>query len=241
MEFFVKKIFEGKPDELVHNQFKKYSRGDFRDKAMIVCKKTAKGYNISTTNEYANEFVRYFSEKLGDERVAVTGVIVSTRDLTGEIDFKNKKQFMGVKQYIMEGEMSGNEMITLCDKLPKAFFGLSFTAFDTVLKIKAKAPKSAKPSTKTGEKPKVDFCKIKTKDEEFVKSLIFDEGIEGFKKVEISNDFLIDEIYVSDEVKKEADGDFAVIKDMARRRGKVVRRVIVDEGEEVSNEFELDG
>ena len=230
MEFFIKKIFEDNVDELVHQQFKKYSRGEFRNKAMIVAKKTGKGYSISTSAEYANELVRYFAEKLGDESAVISGVVVSTLDLTGELDFKDKKQFMGVKQYILDGEMTGNHIIELCDKLPNAFFGLSFEVGESKLKIKAKAPKSAKPSTKSEGKPKVDFCKIKTKDSELVNGLVFD--VSGFKKVEIGHDFLIDEIVVSDELKEEADGDFALIKERAKRKGRLVRKVSVDEGDE---------
>jgi hypothetical protein len=57
-------------------------------------------------------------------------------------------------------------------------------------------------------------------------------GVNSFKKVEISHDFLIDEIVVSDELKSEADGDFAKIKEMALRKGTLVRKVSVDEGSE---------
>jgi hypothetical protein len=39
---------------------------------------------------------------------------------------------------------------------------------------------------------------------------------------------MIDEIIVSDELKKEADGDYAKIKEMAKRKGKVVREITVD-------------
>jgi hypothetical protein len=230
MEFFIKKIFEDNVDELVHNQFKKYSRGEFLCKAMVVAKKTGKGFNISTGPEYANELVRYFAEKLGEREAVVSGVVVSTRDLTGELDFKDKKQFMGVKQYILNGEMSGRKIIELCNKLPNAFFGLSFEVDDSVLKIRAKAPKSAKPSTKKEEKPKVDFCKIKTRDSELVDKLVF--GVNSFKKVEISHDYIIEEIVVSDELKEDANGDFAKIKEMALRKGILVRKVSVDEGSE---------
>jgi hypothetical protein len=156
--------------------------------------------------------------------------VVSTRDLTGELDFKDKKQFMGVKQYILNGEMSGRKIIELCNKLPNAFFGLSFEVDDSVLKIRAKAPKSAKPSTKKEEKPKVDFCKIKTRDSELVDKLVF--GVNSFKKVEISHDYIIEEIVVSDELKEDANGDFAKIKEMALRKGILVRKVSVDEGSE---------
>jgi hypothetical protein len=195
-------------------------------------------YRINTTPEYSNELVRYLAEKLGEESTRVTGIIVSTRDLTEELEFQNKKQFMGVKQYILDRDITGTELLELCDKFPASFLGLSFNVGDTELKIKAKAPKSSKPSSKGGEKPKVDFCKIKTKDKELVNKLFFD--IPEFKQAEISYDFLIREIVITDELKEAAEGDYAKIKEMAKRKGRIIRNLIVD-GEErvVEKEFEV--
>jgi len=229
MEFFIKQLFEGKADELAHIQFKKFSRGEFRGRALVVAKKSGNNFSISTTSEYGNEFVRYFGMKLGEHITPVQGVVVSTKDLSGTLDFCDKKQFMGVKQYVINKSMSGKEIVLLCDLLPNAFFGLSFSVGESELKIKPKAPKSAKPSTKTEESPKVDFCKVKTNDIHLVKELIFDKEVESFKKIEIAHDFFIDEIVVDENLKKEAKGDFALIKEMAKRKGKIVRRIVVDE------------
>ncbi len=66
--------------------------------------------------------------------------------------------------------MSGKEIIVLLDKLPKAFFALSFEAGGDKLKIKPKAPKAGKPG-KGGEQPKANFCKLVTKDKEIARSL----------------------------------------------------------------------
>ena len=52
MEFFIKKMFKGEEDNLVHIQFQKFSRGEFKNKAMVNAKKSAKGvYTIKTTPE----------------------------------------------------------------------------------------------------------------------------------------------------------------------------------------------
>jgi len=238
MEFFIKKIFDGNVDELVHQQFSKFSRGEFKDKAMVVAKAMSGGkFSVNTTPEYGNELVRCLAEKLGEGVTDVKGVVVSTRDLTGELDFQDKKQFMGVKQYILDREMTGNEILELCDKVPSSFVGLSFKVGNTELKIKPKAPKSAKPSSKGDAGPKVDFCRLKTTDKSLVDGLVF--GVGGFKKVEIAHDFVIEEIVVSDDLKAEAGGDFALIKEKALRKGKIVRSVKVDEGEEVRKEVEF--
>jgi len=239
MKFFINKLFDNEIDNLVHVQFSKFSRGEFKNKAMINCKAMSNGfYKINTGPEYANELVRFLAKKLGEKSVKVTGIIVSTRDLNGQLDFKNKKQFMGIKQYQIDKEMNGTEIINLCDKFPNSFFGLNFGFNDNELSIKQKAPKSAKPSQKNETEPKVDFCKLKTKDKDIITSLIFD--FKDFKGIEITHDFLINEIVISDQLKKEAKDDYAKIKEMALRKGKIIRKIKIDGVQKIKEkEFEV--
>ncbi len=234
MDFFTKKIFERKNDDFVHLQFQKFSKGEFKDKAVVLARNSNGKYSISTTSEYANEFVRYLAEKLGDSKTNVTGIVVSTRDLKGELEFEDIKQFMGVKQYKINKEMSGKEIIDLLNKLPKSFFGLSFLVRSSILKVKDKAPKSAKPSTKADEKPKADFCKLKTEDKELVKNLIFDKEAEDFKSIEIKHSFIIKDLVLPKNEK-----DFEKIREMAIRKGSVVRTLNID-GKEVKKEVEFE-
>lgn len=222
---FIKKIFDENPDESVHLQFQKFSKGEFRDRAVMEVKNSNGKYTIKTGAEFANEFVRMLAEKLGDEKTNITGAIVSTNDLTGEIDFKDKKQFQGVKRYLLDTEMSGTEIITLLDKLPKTFFALSFNAGDNKLKIKPKAPKSGKPG-KEGE-VKADFCSLKTTDKEIGKSFVFEK--DDFQKAEITHTYFIDEI-----IRPEGETDFAKIRELAKRKGKVIRKATIDEKEMIS-------
>jgi len=227
MKFFIRKIFEDSIDELAHIQFIKYSRGEFKYKAMVAIKAQAKGiFKIGTTAEYGNELVRYMAEKVGDDEVKVSGALLTTQNLDGEFEYDEKKNALGVKKYFLDREMTGSKIIELLDKFPKCFFGLSMKFENTDLKIKPKSPKSPKPGNKADSEIKIDFCKIKTDDKELVKSLVFDE--DNYKEVRISHTLMIDEIIVSDELKKEADGDYAKIKEMAKRKGKVVREITVD-------------
>lgn len=220
---FIKKVFENKIDEEVHLQFQKFSRGEFPSRALIKAKKVKNNYTISTTAEFANEFVRIAAEKLGESRAKVTGAVISTLDLNKEIDFKSKKQFMGIKQYVIDKEMSGHEIIGLLDRLPKAFFALSFSHKGYALKIKAKAPKSAKPKTKE-EAPKPDFCKLITEDREIAKDFVWEKP--EFREAEISHDFIIESIEIPSELKNEK--NFAIIREKSHRKGKVVRRMTID-------------
>ena len=217
---FIKKVFDNQIGEEVHLQFQKFSRGEFAQRALIKAKKVKNIYTILTTAEFANEFVRIVAEKLGDEKTAVAGAVISTLKLDDELDFKSKKQFMGIKQYIIDKHMSGNEITKLIEKLPKVFFALSFSGKGDVLKIKAKAPKSAKPKTKD-KAPKPDFCKLITSDEKIARDFVFEKP--EFKDAEISHDFIIKEILIPKDEK-----DFAIAREKAKRKGIIVRRATID-------------
>jgi hypothetical protein len=232
---FIEKIFLKKSDRMVHLQFQKFSKGIFDKRAVISAKKSGKKYTVSTSHEFANELVREVAEKLGSEKTVVTGAIVSTADLTGKLDFKEKKQFQGVKRYVIEKEMSGEEILSLADEFPKAFFGLSFSVGDTTLKVKPKAPKSGKPGSKGEDMPKADFCKIVTTDEKIGKGFVFEK--EEFKKADIFHTFVIESIEIPEELK--SSNDFALIREESKRKGKIRRKAIID-GEEIKKEFDFE-
>lgn len=232
---FIKKIFDGETDESVHLQFQKFSRGEFRDRAVVKVKKSGSKYTISTTAEFGNELVRILAEKLGDKKTKVIGSIIGTNDLKGILDFKKISQFQGVKNYSIDMEMSGAEILNLLNKFPKNFFGLSFAVGEDVLKIKPKAPKSAKPKNKE-EAPNPDFCKLVTTDEKIGKSFVWEKS--SFKDALISHDFIIEEIVVPEYLKKEK--DFAIVREKSLRKGKIVRRGEID-SEKIFEEKAFEG
>ena len=171
---FIKNVIDKKANEFAHLQFQKFSKGEFRDRALIEAKNSKGKYTIKTSAEFGNGLVKTMAEKLGENSTIIKGAIVSTNDLTGELDFKDKKQFQGVKRYLIEREMSGTEIINLMEEFPKTFFALSFENGETKLKVKPKAPKSGKPG-KGAEAPKPDFCKLITTDEKIGASFIFEK------------------------------------------------------------------
>ena len=214
---------------MAHLQFQKFSRGEFQNRAIIESKLSKGKYTINTTPEFANEMVFLVAKKLGKDKALVTGSIITTSNLEEKIDFKSKKQFQGVKNYSISGEMSGEEILDLLSKFPKAFFGLSFSTSDTVLKIKPKMPKSGKPSSKGEAAPKPDFCKIVTTDSKIGKSFIFETEI--FSKAKVNHKFIIEKIVVPEEIKNEK--DFAIVREKSLREGKIIRTTIIDDKESV--------
>lgn len=229
---FVKKIADKNFDEQVHLQFQKFSRGQFPNRALIDAKNSNGNYTIKTSAEFANELVRVVAEKLGPNKTKVTGAIVSTSDLKENLKYKEIKQFQGVKRYMIDSEMTGEDLIDLLNKFPKTFFALSFSVpkDNTSLKIKPKAPKSGKPKTNEDERPKADFCTLKTTDKKLAEEFIFEKT--GFKKAQISHDFLINDIEIPEELK--GSDDFAKMREMSKRVGKIIRKAMIDDAEKIS-------
>ncbi len=221
---FIKKVQEKRFDNSVHLQFQKFSKGEFRNRAIIEAKNSKGNYTIKTSAEFANELVKILAQKLGNNKTKVTGSIISTSDLKGILEFKKISQFQGVKNYSIEKEMSGLEILSLIDKFPKNFFALSFSVGEETLKIKPKAPKSGKPGSKGEEVPKADFCTLKTKDKAIAENFIFEEP--EFKTVKISHVFLIDKIEIPSELKNSE--DFSLVREMSKRVGRIIRKAEID-------------
>lgn len=222
---FIKKIVDKNFDESIHLQFQKFSKGEFRNRALIEAKNSKGNYTIKTSAEFANELVKELAEKLGNNKTNITGSIIGTNDLKGILEFKKISQFQGVKNYSIEQEMSGKEIVELINKFPKNFFALSFSVGEEILKIKPKAPKSGKPGSKGEEAPKVDFCSLKTKDKKTAESFIFENP--DFKTAKINHTFLIDSIAVPPELKTSE--DFALIREKSKRVGRILRKAEIDE------------
>lgn len=228
---FIKKIVDKKEDDLVHLQFQKFSKGTFKNRAVLKVKKSKDKYTINGTGEFINEMVRNMAEKLGSESTKITGAVIATSDLTGKLDFKEKKQFQGVKRYLIDIEMPGDKIIELLDEFPKAICALSFDVGNDKLKIKPKAPKMGVPG-KNGELPKTDACKLTTTDKAIGNSFVFEK--DDFKLAEINHTIIVEKIIMPETDEK----DFAKIRELAGKAGRIVRMSKIDDIETVK-EYEF--
>lgn len=233
MESVMKKVFSGKTDEEVHSEFIKYSRGTFANRYLIKAKKQKEQWNIKTSSEFTNFFVKACLSK-AKEDVHVKGAIICTMNIKEDIPFEiaNVKQFMGVKQYVVDGTASPQLILDLIQKQPRAFYALSFSTSGCELKIKAKAPKNAKPSTKGDSEPKAGFCSLKTNDRAIVEDLFFD--VPAFKEAAIKHTLQIDTIILPKGV-----NDPVQMREQSRRKGKIIREITIDgKKERKEKEFE---
>ncbi|MBM3232999.1 hypothetical protein FJZ18_02430 [Candidatus Pacearchaeota archaeon] len=238
MESTIYKIFSGKTDESVHAEFIKYSKGIFENKYLLEGKKSKTGWTIKTSAEYVNTLVRNCLEKSAG-RIQVSGVIVSTFDvhtraqiLLGNETVKRVKQFMGIKQVVIEGQADAKNLIELMDSFPRAFFALSFSSGDTQIKTKAKAPKSAKPSSGGDKEVSADFCTVKTNQRGIIDDLFFD--CKDFIESSIRHTLSIKEITLPKGV-----SDPVQIREQAKRKGTIIR-ILKSDGKETKKEVEFE-
>jgi hypothetical protein len=220
----VKNIFQEIKDDSNHDEFVKFSRGEFKNRYLINSKKQANKYAIKTSYEFANFLVKSCLKHV-DDSVKITGLIATTLDLKDVIDFDISKisQFQGVKKYIINTTAKRDSIISLIDKYPRAFFAISFKGNDFDLKIKNKSPQSGKP--KGGEdEPKVDFCTLKTDDKKILDEFFFDTGVD-FKEIKINHTILVKNIIYP----KDINGlKPAEIREQSKREGIITRNINID-------------
>ena len=233
MESFLKKIAEKKFDEDVHSEFIKFSKGVFDNRYLIEAKKQKDKFSIKTSAEFANYFVRSCLEKVNGE-IEVKGVIISTFDISKEVNFEisNVKKYMGIQQLIINTKTTADKILKVMEKYPRSFYGLSFITNDSELKIKEKAPKSGKPSAKGERGPKADFCSLKTTNKKIIDNLLFD--IPEFKEVSVNHTIKINDIEIPNGV-----NDPQKIREMAKRKGTIVRKINVD-GKDIVKEYNFE-
>lgn len=228
----IKKIFAGVSDEEVHDAFIKFGKGEFSSKYIVEAKKQKDKYSIKTSAEYANFLVKKCLSN--QKKLQVTGIIVSTIDLSKEIPFPVGKvsNFQGIRKIPIESEVNAEDVLKLMDKYPRMFFALSFKTENLELKVKPKAPKSAKPG-KDLDEAKADFCSLKTSDKSVVDELVFDA--KDFKDFRAEHTIKINDIlYPRDPSLSPVE-----VREMSKRKGVVIRKVTLD-GKEIVSEAKFE-
>jgi hypothetical protein len=216
---FIKRVFEGKIDDASHRQFVRFGKGEYGGRALLGLWKT-KNIKIKSSFEFANDFV-LFVANLGD--VSFSGDIWSKDELDG---LKGQKK--AGKWVYKVNDFTSSQVKNFADKA--YYFLLNAEQEGIKLKIKAKLPKPGKSESKVDDK----FCQmeIDAKYYKYAKDDFFWDLPDG-KKMNVAHKFLISEIIAP----KTNEKDFAKIREMAKRKGKIIRTANVD-GKEVK--FEKD-
>lgn len=226
----IKKIFDKKIDEEVHSDFLKFGKGEYLDKYLIDAKKQKDKWTIKTGPEFANYFIRKLLEN-HTGLVKMKGVIITTLKLDDEIGFPIKKvgNFQGVRKIEIDSEVSPIEIINLMNKYPRVFFALSFSVEGNELKIKAKAPKSGKPSTGGDKGSKADFCTIKTSNDKIIQEMFFD--FPSFNVISIRHTINISDIIYPNDVASLKPEE---VRLQSKKKGILTRTTLIDGRTEIS-------
>ena len=218
---FIKKIFQEKVDEQVHQQFVRFSKGIFGKKAVVNYKKSPTKIKVTTSFELTNDLVLFLFE-LADKAM-VSGILLSRQQVPGLGAGKKKRMLF---EYEINKEMTGKEINEIAKN---AYFMLLDCSADGIdLKIKKKIPKPGKGEGKVNDK----FCILEAdlKYEPKIKEeFLFDLKDFNAKSVQISNTFVIEEIILPKNEK-----DFEKIRVLAERKGRIIRKIAVDGKETVS-------
>lgn len=229
---FIKKVFNGKVDDSVHQQFIRYGKGDYKGRFPLSLWMTKK-VKLRTSFEYANDIV-LMCAKMGNCKVS--GEVVSKDDITNVLKENNIE---GTTKSIRAGrifltELSSQDLNE--EQLTKLVEASNFALLDIVgtdftFKTKKKLPKPGKNENKIDDK----FCQLEADKKYFsiIKDGFFWDMPEG-KKILVKHQVLIDSI-----VMPEGEKDFAKIRELAKRKGKIIRIADVD-GTEKRSEVDFE-
>lgn len=233
MASFLRKIFEKKSDDKVHRQFIRFGKGEFNGRFILNLHKS-KRIKVKTSFELANDLVDLCSE-FGNSKVS--GLVLSKNDISNIMsqnkiqgDSETKKGGLYFENEIKEQVLTKEQIMKLSEN--SYFMLLDMENENFVLKMKKKLPKPGKAEDKIDDK----FCQLEA-DEKFyskIKEALFWDVKES-KKINIKHSISIKEI-----VMPKGEKDFAKIREMAKRKGTILRKIIVDEKEtEQKIEFEV--
>lgn len=224
---FIKKIWENKQDDSVHKQFIRFSKGMYAQRSIINARKTPQGLKISSTFELANDFVDFVSSLSAS--LKVSGLVLSKEKL----ELENERKKIGLYEYEIEKTINSQELKKIIEKC--YFCLVDCEAQGIMLKIKRKLPRPGKgPNAKVNDK----FCSLELANQyetQFNKEFLWDIG--AYKKVRTKHTYEIKEIVMPKDLLKEK--DFEKLRILAKRKGKIIRKVIIDGKESVKErEFE---
>jgi len=229
---FIKKIDEKRIDESVHSKFIRFGKGEYHGRFVMNFWKT-KNIKIKSSFEFANDFILICSD-FGN--CWISGVVLSKQDIS-KIMLKNnikgnsetKKGGLYYENNIPLQEIKKEQL----QELEKASY---FTLLDVEgngfkLKIKKKLPKPGKDEAKTDDK----FCQLEADEKYYPKikeDFLWD--LPESKKIQLKHSIFVKEI-----IMPEGEKDFAKIRELAKRKGKIIRNAYID-GKEISVEYEFE-
>jgi len=208
MESFLKRVLAGKSDDDSHRYFVRFGKGDYKRRFLMSLTRGAK-IKVKTSFEFANDLVKFVNEV---KKIRFSGDILSKEKVEG----REGKKKAGVFVY----EVSDCSL----DEFKNVYYYLlDVEDSEIILKIKKKLPKPGKNEEKIDD----GFCSliIEQKYWTALKNSFFWD-VPDCKKASIEHELKINEI-----VLPKGEKDPVKIRELAKRKGTIVRKMIVDEKE----------
>ncbi len=229
---FVKKLVEKKIDDKVHKQFIRFGKGEYHGRFLLSLRK-AKMIKTKTSFEFANDLVLLVS---GFGNCMVSGIALSKNNISDVMSKNNiegnsetKKGGLYYENDIPNQKMTGEQLRILEENSYFSLLDVEGEGFK--LKIKKKLPKPGKSEDKIDDK----FCQLEA-DEKFYSKLKEDLfwDVPDAKKISVKHSVIVSGI-----ISPEGEKDFAKIREIAKRKGKIIRIIDID-GKEIKKEIDFE-
>jgi hypothetical protein len=209
MESFLKKVLTGKGDADSHRYFVRFGKGDYKRRFLISLNRGTK-IKIKTSFEFANDLVKFVNE---NKKVKFSGNVLTKEKVAG----KEGRKKAGLFVY----EISESSI----EEFENAYYYLlDANDSEIVLKIKKSLPKPGKDAEKIDD----GFCSllVDAKYWNALKNVFFWDLPENVKKAAIEHELKINDIVIPKNEK-----DPVKVRELALRKGTIVRKMVVDDKE----------
>ncbi len=223
----MKKLLTGTVDESVHDQFVRFGKGTFGNRAMVQIKKSTKGLKIQTSFEYSTDLANIIAREATGP-ITLSGVVVTAHDISKELPFPaiyTKRMGVG-KVEIAETTVSKEALQAFLAKVTDKLLLLNIAASNCTLATKDKIP-NPKKSPKIDaegkeEEPKIDHCKATFTNPKIAEEFLFET--KEYTTVRVIHTYVIDGFEVPAQYKDKPEE----ARLNAKRKGKIIRKLDID-------------
>ena len=225
---FIKKIYEKKIDEKVHQKFIRYSIGEF-EKEEFMIKKGSSFVQIKAGFEYLDVMFDLMSQCVKED-VSLNGIIITKNKIINELnEFGIQPKKVTGKKYTIEEIMTSDKFREFVEKFNSCFLLLNLKSEKYSISVKKSIPKPGKLVEK------FVTAKFDLKDLDLIKKeFLFDAEVDNFKDILIKNTYVIDEIIIPEGLKNSPEE----ARLNSKRKGKILRKIDID-GKIEEKEMEL--
>ncbi|MFP4402051.1 MAG: hypothetical protein ACLFPL_02370 [Candidatus Nanoarchaeia archaeon] len=229
---YIKDIFEKNSSQHAHNKLIRYSKGEFTGPLLKV-KFSPSFIKLSTSFHFIDEILILLANHLGDVEVNIKGSLIWNQDLSEELEqlgiyYSKVSKARGIFKYTLDNTVRLKQFVEL------------FSTYNLLVNFKYQnvsvAMKSALP--KPNKEITADFCKLTFPKE--MEKILRDEFLfdikEQCKEVTIEHKIVVDDIILP----QEEGLDFDSIRRLAKRKGTLYRKIIIDSKDTLSQtDFEV--